>query len=476
MLQEDGDAAALPVAERADGCSRKRDFTPEAEGDEAEQESRNGEAGGDNAAAGKESRERGAERFAGGEHAEVARGDSVPSEGDAVLQAAARTLDEKLFTPDFFQHFWEKQPRLLRSEEIENNPFTGHAFVSEADMACMCYRGAVAETLKVFKEGVALEPPRVPWLEEPSPLPTYSGGSFSPSTSAATSAAPHAFTESGRLLQPVARYLDGCSLDVFLLQLWGCKKWKVYAPPQELPLSDEMLGKREPFPQDPGEPLMELVLREGDVLYIPRGFPHAAETAAEPSLHLTITVPSAEYAYVTCVERLVKRLILRHRLPVETERRCRSALLLKAVPGRSPQAEKELRECMTESAKGLARLVSYETLAASLSEHLREINAMQARQFARLQAFPVKAAFAEDTCVRLSPGLTCECDDGSCEATFFKGTQSLRMKIHTSASRMIRALASKKPHRVSELPCDDAFERLCVLLVLHSKDLVEILP
>ena len=73
--------------------------------------------------------------------------------------------------------------------------------------------------------------------------------------------------------------------DVFVLQVAGRKRWRIYAPVLELPLADQRwsaaLG-------DPGEPVDDLTLEPGDTLYLPRGWPHEAATSDEESLHLTI--------------------------------------------------------------------------------------------------------------------------------------------------------------------------------------------
>jgi bifunctional lysine-specific demethylase and histidyl-hydroxylase NO66 len=75
--------------------------------------------------------------------------------------------------------------------------------------------------------------------------------------------------------------------DVFCLQLSGEKRWLIYEPVWELPLRDqkykEEMGK-------PGEPVLDITLRPGDTLYLPRGWLHAAATSDEESLHLTIGV------------------------------------------------------------------------------------------------------------------------------------------------------------------------------------------
>jgi ribosomal protein L16 Arg81 hydroxylase len=73
--------------------------------------------------------------------------------------------------------------------------------------------------------------------------------------------------------------------DVFVIQVSGRKRWRVYEPVLELPAKDQRwstdLG-------EVGEPIMDFVLGPGDTLYLPRGWPHEAETSDEASLHVTV--------------------------------------------------------------------------------------------------------------------------------------------------------------------------------------------
>jgi ribosomal protein L16 Arg81 hydroxylase len=73
--------------------------------------------------------------------------------------------------------------------------------------------------------------------------------------------------------------------DVFVLQLAGRKRWRVYEPVLELPLKDQRWS---PELGDPGSPVEEFTLEAGDTLYLPRGWPHEATTSDDESLHLTI--------------------------------------------------------------------------------------------------------------------------------------------------------------------------------------------
>ena len=80
--------------------------------------------------------------------------------------------------------------------------------------------------------------------------------------------------------------------DVMCLQVEGEKRWLVYAPVLELPLKHQKytaeLG-------DPGEPLMDVTMRAGDTLYLPRGWLHQAMTSDSPSLHLTVGINVATW-------------------------------------------------------------------------------------------------------------------------------------------------------------------------------------
>jgi ribosomal protein L16 Arg81 hydroxylase len=75
--------------------------------------------------------------------------------------------------------------------------------------------------------------------------------------------------------------------EVFCLQVAGEKRWLVYDPVWELPL------KRQAYRGElgePGEPVLDLTLRAGDTLYLPRGWLHEAATSDSDSLHITVGV------------------------------------------------------------------------------------------------------------------------------------------------------------------------------------------
>jgi Cupin superfamily protein len=74
--------------------------------------------------------------------------------------------------------------------------------------------------------------------------------------------------------------------DIFVLQIQGSKIWHLYDGPDVPPCE---LQKENRAVAIDGLPLLtDLCLEVGDVLYLPRGRVHAAETNSEPSAHLTV--------------------------------------------------------------------------------------------------------------------------------------------------------------------------------------------
>ena len=71
--------------------------------------------------------------------------------------------------------------------------------------------------------------------------------------------------------------------DVFVVQVDGAKRWDLYGFTRAAPLRRE----REPAEAPTHQP-QQIVLEAGDMLYLPRGYWHAAAGLGEPSLHLTI--------------------------------------------------------------------------------------------------------------------------------------------------------------------------------------------
>jgi bifunctional lysine-specific demethylase and histidyl-hydroxylase NO66 len=139
--------------------------------------------------------------------------------------------------------------------------------------------------------------------------------------------------------------------DVLALQTHGRKHWVVHEPAVVAPLPSQPWSSER---HTPGPLVLDTRLEPGDVLYLPRGAPHAAETVGEVSLHLTLGVRAVTWYDV--VQRAAGRLgddpALREALPLEY--------------ARDPERLAELLgDRLNAAARGLER-VDVDRLAADL--------------------------------------------------------------------------------------------------------------
>ncbi|WP_461190015.1 cupin domain-containing protein [Arthrobacter sp. Z4-13] len=82
--------------------------------------------------------------------------------------------------------------------------------------------------------------------------------------------------------------------DVFVLQIEGTKRWIIHEPVHPDPLRDQPWTDRRSTVAEAakGEAYIDTVLEPGDVLYLPRGWLHAAQAQGEVSIHLTLGIHS----------------------------------------------------------------------------------------------------------------------------------------------------------------------------------------
>jgi ribosomal protein L16 Arg81 hydroxylase len=83
--------------------------------------------------------------------------------------------------------------------------------------------------------------------------------------------------------------------DVFVLQVHGVKRWRLYGAPYALPLTTKPHDKLAPEPEEAEQ---EFDLARGDTLYLPRGTMHAAAAQDSASVHITVGVHPVLYASV----------------------------------------------------------------------------------------------------------------------------------------------------------------------------------
>jgi hypothetical protein len=87
--------------------------------------------------------------------------------------------------------------------------------------------------------------------------------------------------------------------EVLVLQIAGTKHWRVFPPAQPLPHRSQPFS---PVGFSLPSPLLELELKPGDLLYLPRGYVHAANTSDGHSAHITLGI--TVYTWVELIAEL----------------------------------------------------------------------------------------------------------------------------------------------------------------------------
>jgi hypothetical protein len=100
--------------------------------------------------------------------------------------------------------------------------------------------------------------------------------------------------------------------DAFVLQIDGAKRWKVYAE-----YSAASVAAQANLPEGLlGPPMLDITLLPGDLLYIPKRFPHRAWADSRHSLHLTISLTFMSYLEICLGSVRTSDLF---RIPVNTD-------------------------------------------------------------------------------------------------------------------------------------------------------------
>jgi ribosomal protein L16 Arg81 hydroxylase len=130
--------------------------------------------------------------------------------------------------------------------------------------------------------------------------------------------------------------------DVLLLQVFGEKEWTVYNAPTVLPYREEELGKVTPVDDALLSSKSVFRVRQGDVLYMPRGFVHEARTLpTTSSLHITVALQTSDWDYGSQILRTLENVL---RSPeFQHSRQC---IPLNALSGESASAGVEAGKYM----------------------------------------------------------------------------------------------------------------------------------
>lgn len=212
----------------------------------------------------------------------------------------------------FLEEYWEKKPLIItdRSEDYYNNLF------SLSDVGPLLFQGRPLEDVHLIKHPNPRINPSSPFNVQDIKRLYHDGHTVALNHVFLRHEALSLFTQE---MEEYFNYRIGINMyltpknsqgfkahydyhDVFALQISGLKKWYIYEPCTPL-LPHEGYTQFMPFEyaqprSDELPPLLhEVILKPGDLLYLPRGFVHYAVTGPDDhSLHLTMGVYNVTWA------------------------------------------------------------------------------------------------------------------------------------------------------------------------------------
>jgi ribosomal protein L16 Arg81 hydroxylase len=245
--------------------------------------------------------------------------------------------------------------------------------------------------------------------------------------------------------------------DVFVVQTHGGKAWRVYRPLVELAGPEQAwsdaLG-------DPGPAVLEAELRPGDVLYIPRGFPHDAEARREISIHVTVGITAT--TWVDVWRRVMRR--------ASEHRSFREALPPGWASDPSP-AEEELEVRRKELLDWLESAIDEDAvreMARTFWRSRRPVLGGHLDQLGRAEEIE------SDTRVRVRPGSVFVVEAREGRATVLLGMRELRMP--GSCEPALRFVAGRTvPFVPADLPDLDASSAVVLVRRLVREGALEVL-
>jgi len=253
-----------------------------------------------------------------GSEENIDRSMTMKERGIALLQSIISPAD--ITTDDFFSKYWEKKPFLMNNDKNANPnhstrfaPLLSKLYIEDLLSNHACGYGSDINVTNYrdighgSKTRITLDPPPIngePVIADPKDIWSNfeSGCSIRLLRPAKHSDILHSLLSMLELTfgctmganayltpeknQGFAPHHD--DVDAFVLQLEGRKRWRVYEPKEKLARSSSQDFSKE---DDIGRPIFDVILQPGDVLYMPRGTIHQANTplGEKFSLHLTLS-------------------------------------------------------------------------------------------------------------------------------------------------------------------------------------------
>ncbi|HEY0717860.1 MAG TPA: cupin domain-containing protein [Streptosporangiaceae bacterium] len=244
--------------------------------------------------------------------------------------------------------------------------------------------------------------------------------------------------------------------DVFVLQVSGEKHWRVHAPVRTHPRADEPWSQYRAAvtARAREEPELDVVLRPGDALYLPRGWLHSAVARAGTSIHLTVGV--ASYTGADVVRELMAA--------VAGAEELRAPLPIMGSAAFQPEAGDEVTAAVRHlTAAFLTALRSSpaaapDRIASALGRNLR--SQTRPEPVPPLATIEAAASLSGQQTVRLRHGLSTQVTVDAAGVHLKLPGLGLRLPLACEAA--IRALAGREAHRAGALPGLDEADSLVV--------------
>jgi hypothetical protein len=252
--------------------------------------------------------------------------------------------------------------------------------------------------------------------------------------------------------------------DVFVLQVSGEKHWRVHAPVRTHPRADEPWSQYRAAVNARAreEPVLDVVMRPGDALYLPRGWLHSAVAREGTSIHLTIGV--ANFTGADVVRELTAAVAgsddLRTPLPIMGS----AGLAGLAASAGSAADTDEVTAAVADisrafiDALGAAPAARPDRIAAALSHRLRQL--VRPEPVAPLATVDAAAGLLAEVGVRLRHGLDAQVTVDKAGVHLKVPGQGLGLPAQCETA--IRALARGERHRAGALPGLDEADSLVV--------------
>lgn len=242
--------------------------------------------------------------------------------------------------------------------------------------------------------------------------------------------------------------------DVFVLQVAGEKRWSIHAPVVQAPLRDQPWTDHRAAVSAAAEsdPVIDTVLRPGDVLYLPRGWLHSAQALGDTTAHLTVGVhPVTRYAVVEALSALAAQdPALRASLPL--------GLNVTDPDELAPQIDATI-DALTRWLREADRQVVAEAVTRSVRQQVW--GAVRPTPVAPLAQANLASRLDVEIVVVLRPQLRHRLRDDGTDLVLELADRSITFPASTAAP--LAELLSGKPVRVADLPGLDAAEQLVLV-------------